>query len=273
MWTIHGRTRTALTCSGAICDHRGGWSPRRIQNRKRPRVPITPSNFAPAAAAPDGRHARSLIGSMAPPGRRPVRGFTGRACLDPSTARTQRSCQQYRLGRVRDYDGSRALHKLGRPPTPGLVVPATTHRPVAYLTHRATAMVTGLSISCFQQRRVRRGCGSMRRDLVVAEQPLGGGTLVQAVRERMLREPSECWVLVPATKPAHLAERSQAIRRERAGIRTTREPSTSASAATPESRWPSRGATPVGDTRTRLSSTPWRTSIRDEKTPFNGGRT
>ena len=31
----------------------------------------------------------------------------------------------------------------------------------------------------------------MRRDLVVTEQTLGGGTLVQAVRERMLREPSE----------------------------------------------------------------------------------
>lgn len=33
----------------------------------------------------------------------------------------------------------------------------------------------------------------------------------------MLREPSECRVLIPATKPAHLAERSQAIRK-RTGV-------------------------------------------------------
>ena len=47
----------------------------------------------------------------------------------------------------------------------------------------------------------------MRRYLVVANQTLGGDQLVQAVRERMLHEPSEFWVLVPATKPAHFAER------------------------------------------------------------------
>ena len=50
----------------------------------------------------------------------------------------------------------------------------------------------------------------MRRYLVVANQTLGGDHLVQAVRERMLHEPSEFWVLVPATKPAHFAERSAA---------------------------------------------------------------
>ncbi len=47
----------------------------------------------------------------------------------------------------------------------------------------------------------------MRRYLVVANQTLGGDQLVQAVRERMLRGPSEFWVLVPATKPAHFADR------------------------------------------------------------------
>ena len=46
----------------------------------------------------------------------------------------------------------------------------------------------------------------MRRYLVVANQTLGGDQLIQAVRERMLHEPSEFWVLVPATKPAHFAE-------------------------------------------------------------------
>jgi hypothetical protein len=46
----------------------------------------------------------------------------------------------------------------------------------------------------------------MRRYLVVANQTLGGDTLVQAVRERMLHEAAEFWVLVPATRPAHLAE-------------------------------------------------------------------
>jgi hypothetical protein len=45
----------------------------------------------------------------------------------------------------------------------------------------------------------------MRRYLVVANQTLGGDTLIQAVRERMLHEPSEFWVLVPATKPTHFA--------------------------------------------------------------------
>ena len=47
----------------------------------------------------------------------------------------------------------------------------------------------------------------MRRYLVVANQTLGGDALIQAVRERMLHEPSQFWVLVPATKPAHFAER------------------------------------------------------------------
>jgi hypothetical protein len=45
----------------------------------------------------------------------------------------------------------------------------------------------------------------MRRYLVVANQTLGGDALIQAVRERMLQEPCEFWVLVPATKPAHFA--------------------------------------------------------------------
>ena len=47
----------------------------------------------------------------------------------------------------------------------------------------------------------------MRRYLVVANQTLGGDRLIQAVRERMLHGPSQFWVLVPATKPAHFAER------------------------------------------------------------------
>ena len=47
----------------------------------------------------------------------------------------------------------------------------------------------------------------MRRYLVVANQTLGGDQLIQAVRERMFHGPSQFWVLVPATKPAHLAER------------------------------------------------------------------
>ncbi len=46
----------------------------------------------------------------------------------------------------------------------------------------------------------------MRRYLVVANQTLGGDQLIQAVRERILHGPSEFWVLVPATKPAHFAE-------------------------------------------------------------------
>ena len=44
----------------------------------------------------------------------------------------------------------------------------------------------------------------MGRYLVVANQTLGGGHLIQAARERMLREPSEFWVLVPATRSAGL---------------------------------------------------------------------
>ena len=43
----------------------------------------------------------------------------------------------------------------------------------------------------------------MRRYLVVANQTLGGDALIQAVRERILHEPCEFWVLVPATKPAN----------------------------------------------------------------------
>jgi hypothetical protein len=46
----------------------------------------------------------------------------------------------------------------------------------------------------------------VRRYLVVANQTLGGDELVQAVRERMLHEPSEFWVLVPATEPRDYAE-------------------------------------------------------------------
>lgn len=44
----------------------------------------------------------------------------------------------------------------------------------------------------------------MRRYLIVANQTLGGDKLVQAVRERALQEPSEFWVLVPATRPSSL---------------------------------------------------------------------
>jgi hypothetical protein len=46
----------------------------------------------------------------------------------------------------------------------------------------------------------------MRRYLLVANQTLGGDTLIQAVRERMFHEAAEFWVLVPATTPAHFAE-------------------------------------------------------------------
>ena len=38
----------------------------------------------------------------------------------------------------------------------------------------------------------------MRRYLIVADKTLGGDTLVGAVRERAMKEPSEFWVLVPA---------------------------------------------------------------------------
>ena len=44
----------------------------------------------------------------------------------------------------------------------------------------------------------------MGRYLVVANQTLGGHQLVQAVRERILRERSEFWVLVPETKSARV---------------------------------------------------------------------
>ena len=42
----------------------------------------------------------------------------------------------------------------------------------------------------------------MGRYLVVANQTLGGHQLIQAVRERILRERSEFWVLVPETRSA-----------------------------------------------------------------------
>jgi hypothetical protein len=51
------------------------------------------------------------------------------------------------------------------------------------------------------------GGETVRRYLVVANQTLGGDALVQAVRERMLRGPSEFWVLVPATHPSYFADR------------------------------------------------------------------
>lgn len=47
----------------------------------------------------------------------------------------------------------------------------------------------------------------MRRYLIVANQTLGGDTLVQAVRERALQEPAEVWVLVPATRPSSFVTR------------------------------------------------------------------
>jgi hypothetical protein len=45
----------------------------------------------------------------------------------------------------------------------------------------------------------------VRRYLVVANQTLGGDSLVQAIRERMLHEPAQFWVLVPATSAANWA--------------------------------------------------------------------
>jgi hypothetical protein len=60
------------------------------------------------------------------------------------------------------------------------------------------------------QCRVRREVESMGRYLVVANQTLGGNQLIQAARQRMLREPSAFWVLVPATRPSHLAESAYA---------------------------------------------------------------
>ena len=47
----------------------------------------------------------------------------------------------------------------------------------------------------------------MGRYLVVANQTLGGHQLVQAVRERILRERSEFWVLVPETRSAGVGPR------------------------------------------------------------------
>ena len=47
----------------------------------------------------------------------------------------------------------------------------------------------------------------MGRYLVVANQTLGGHQLIQAVRERILRERSEFWVLVPETKSAGVGPR------------------------------------------------------------------
>ncbi len=46
----------------------------------------------------------------------------------------------------------------------------------------------------------------MGRYLVVANQTLGGDHLIHAARERMFHEPSEFWVLVPATRPAYFVE-------------------------------------------------------------------
>ncbi len=48
----------------------------------------------------------------------------------------------------------------------------------------------------------------MGRYLVVANQTLGGHQLVQAVRERILRERSEFWVLVPETRSAGVGVRA-----------------------------------------------------------------
>ena len=48
----------------------------------------------------------------------------------------------------------------------------------------------------------------MGRYLVVANQTLGGHQLIQAVRERILREPSEFWVLVPETRSAGVGVRA-----------------------------------------------------------------
>ncbi len=48
----------------------------------------------------------------------------------------------------------------------------------------------------------------MGRYLVVANQTLGGHQLIQAVRERILRERSEFWVLVPETRSAGVGPRA-----------------------------------------------------------------
>jgi GABA permease len=42
----------------------------------------------------------------------------------------------------------------------------------------------------------------MRRYLVVANRTLGGDHILRAVRQRMLAEPSEFWLVVPAVRPA-----------------------------------------------------------------------
>ena len=48
------------------------------------------------------------------------------------------------------------------------------------------------------------GGDQMRRFLIVANQTLGGDTLLDAVRERIRQGPCEFWVVVPATPPAQL---------------------------------------------------------------------
>jgi nucleotide-binding universal stress UspA family protein len=48
----------------------------------------------------------------------------------------------------------------------------------------------------------------MRRYMVVANQTLGGDELIRVIRERAATEPSEFWVVVPATEVHELAGRS-----------------------------------------------------------------
>jgi hypothetical protein len=48
----------------------------------------------------------------------------------------------------------------------------------------------------------------MRRYLVVANQTLSSDELVEALRERATAEPSEFWIVVPATPVKHLAAKA-----------------------------------------------------------------
>jgi GABA permease len=52
--------------------------------------------------------------------------------------------------------------------------------------------------------------GAMRRILIVANQTLGGAELISLIRNRSAAEPSEFWVLVPATEPSDLTAAGQA---------------------------------------------------------------
>jgi hypothetical protein len=52
------------------------------------------------------------------------------------------------------------------------------------------------------------GRGAVRRYLVVANQTLGSDELVEVLGERAAAEPSEFWIIVPATPVKHLAAKA-----------------------------------------------------------------